>query len=159
MFTPGQTYNALNTPKPQLYDIGKKTVPAISLCTALALGVAAYLAHPVPGNFISENRKAYLEGATLLSMGNVVFTVAVMMPGIRRLKAAEARILKGLSVRLAHGRMFRELTWSACMSVTGEDGKEDCDDLIIKWSNQHNVRIVFTLATFLASVAELVSVA
>jgi hypothetical protein len=83
-----------------LFDLGAKVFRPLFGGTALALGLAAYLADPIRGNCVSENRKWFLATASVLNLASPVFTLAVMKPYIKELKDAEARIHKGRVISL-----------------------------------------------------------
>ncbi|GAA5844046.1 hypothetical protein JCM3766R1_004057 [Sporobolomyces carnicolor] len=124
----------------KVYDNGKATALSIfPICTVLfatsawkAQAPALYL----PANFIARNRKIVLSLCASLSASVIGYTVAFLMPGIKRLKGAEAEYSAGKS------RQKPSLA---------------TDEEIKQWGYLHLVRLGFAATGFVLGVAELAS--
>ncbi|GAA5947921.1 hypothetical protein JCM3765_007030 [Sporobolomyces pararoseus] len=121
----------------QVYDLGKSTALTIfPLCTLLFAGSAWKAEAPelfLPANFIARNRKIVLSLCSSLSVSVIGFTVAFLMPGIKRLKGAESDY------------------------TAGQKPAFSTDEEIKKWGQLHLVRLGFAATGFVLAVAELAS--
>ncbi|GAA5982761.1 hypothetical protein JCM5350_006239 [Sporobolomyces pararoseus] len=121
----------------QVYDLGKSTALTLfPLCTLLFAGSAWRAETPdlyLPSNFIARNRKIVLSLCSSLSASVIGFTVAFLLPGIKRLKGAEN-------------------DYNA-----GQKPSFSTDEEIKKWGRLHLVRLGFAATGFVLAVAELAS--
>ncbi|GAA95565.1 uncharacterized protein L969DRAFT_45737 [Mixia osmundae IAM 14324] len=118
----------------KLFDIGAVVVPVQASITILSLGTAAYLAENNNDKPLGNRRKILLASAAVVQALVLVWTRGVMIPStIHPLKAIEARQAKD-----------------------GDD-KSGSDAFIIKWNQQHLVRVLLVGTTFALSVLELVT--
>ncbi|GAA5838535.1 hypothetical protein JCM5353_003130 [Sporobolomyces roseus] len=121
----------------KIYDNGKTTALTLFPTSTILFALAAYSVETpalyLPANFIARNRKIVLALCSSLSASVVGFTIAFLMPGIKRLKKEEA-----------------DLTAGALPSFS-------TDEAIQEWGQKHLIRLAFAATSFGLAVAELAS--
>lgn len=66
--------------------------------SSISLGLSSYFASPALGlnaSFVARHRRVVLASAALLTLANLPFTAAFILPRVYRLKKIEKAVLKG----------------------------------------------------------------